>query len=71
MCAFLTLLTERIRAGKAAGALNADPEPDIVVQIIATFLQGLLRTALLSYDRKQINDSCSAVLNSKHRVTPS
>jgi len=60
--AFLTLLTERIRAGKAAGELKADLEPEIVVQIIGTFLQGLLRTALISYDRKQVERQIDVLL---------
>jgi TetR/AcrR family transcriptional repressor of nem operon len=64
MGAFLALLTERIRAGKAAGELPADLEPEIVVQIIATFLQGLLRTALVSYDRKQVERQIDVLLTS-------
>jgi chorismate mutase len=62
--AFLTLLTERIRAGKAAGELKADLEPEIVVQIIGMFLQGLLRTALISYDRKQVERQIDVFLTS-------
>src|SRR5262245_53459087 len=64
MGAFLTLLTERIHAGKAAGELPADLEPEIVVQIIATFLQGLWRTALVSYDRKQVERQIDVLLTS-------
>ena len=62
--AFLTLLTERIRAGKAAGELKADLEPEIVVQIIGTFLQGLLRTTLIFYDRKQVERQIDVLLTS-------
>src|SRR5882672_101019 len=62
--AFLTLLTERIRAGKASGELKADLEPEIVVQIIGAFLQGLLRTALISYDRKQVERQIDVLLTS-------
>ena len=64
MGAFPTLLTERIRAGTAAGELNADLEPEIVVQITATFLQGLLRTALISSDRKPVDRQIDVLLTS-------
>ena len=64
MGAFFTLLAERMRAGKAAGELPADLEPEVVAQIIATFLQGLLRTSLVSYDRKQVERQIDVLLTS-------
>ena len=44
--------------------LKADLEPEIVVQIIGTFLQGLLRTALVCYDRKQVERQIDVLLTS-------
>ena len=40
----------------------ADREPEIVGQIIAAFLQGLLRPAVISYDRKQVEREIDVLL---------
>ena len=45
MSAFNDLLTERLEAAKAA---------EVVAGIIGTYMQGLLRVVLVSYDRKQV-----------------
>jgi TetR/AcrR family transcriptional regulator, transcriptional repressor for nem operon len=42
----------RLTADKEAGRLPADFEPQIVAPVIVTYLQGIFRMALLSYDRK-------------------
>jgi TetR/AcrR family transcriptional regulator, transcriptional repressor for nem operon len=45
------LMTIRLRADKEAGLLPAEFEPETVVQVILTYLQGVWRMALVSYDR--------------------
>jgi TetR/AcrR family transcriptional repressor of nem operon len=49
----------RLTADKESGLLPPDFEPQIVVPIIVTYLQGIFRMALVSYDRptfeQQIN----------------
>src|ERR1700749_3620749 len=46
-------MTVRLMADKDAGLLPAEFEPETVVQVILTYLQGLWRMALLSYDRRR------------------
>jgi TetR/AcrR family transcriptional regulator, transcriptional repressor for nem operon len=54
MSAFNDLLTERLEAAKAAGEFPSEFEPEVVAGIIGTYMQGLLRVVLVSYDRKQV-----------------
>jgi TetR/AcrR family transcriptional regulator, transcriptional repressor for nem operon len=44
-------MTARLEADRDAGLLPPDFEPEVVVPIIVTYLQGLWRMALISYDR--------------------
>jgi TetR/AcrR family transcriptional repressor of nem operon len=44
-------MTARFRADKEAGLLPKEFEPEAVVQVIVTYLQGVWRMALVSYDR--------------------
>jgi TetR/AcrR family transcriptional repressor of nem operon len=44
-------MTTRLRTDKAGGLLPAEFEPEAVVQVILTYLQGVWRMALVSYDR--------------------
>jgi TetR/AcrR family transcriptional repressor of nem operon len=44
-------MTERLSADKQAGLLKAGFDPRLVVPVIITYLQGLWRMALVSYDR--------------------
>lgn len=53
MSMFAELMTSRLRSDKEAGLLPAEFEPKTVVQVILTYLQGLWRMALVSYDRKR------------------
>lgn len=46
-------LMARLSADKQAGLLPADFEPHVVTPIIMTYLQGLWRMALVSYDRNK------------------
>ena len=47
-------LAARLTAGKDAGNLPPGFEPDVAAPIIATYLHGLFRTALVSYNRPQL-----------------
>lgn len=47
-------LTNRLTADAEAGELPAGLDPKLVAPIIGTYLQGLLRSALVSYDRPQL-----------------
>jgi TetR/AcrR family transcriptional repressor of nem operon len=53
-----TMLTEgmtaRLTADKEAGLLPAEFDPQVVVPIIITYLQGIFRMVLVSYDRRQL-----------------
>ena len=53
----MTMLAERmagrLSADKEAGLLPAEFDPQLVVPVIVTYLQGLWRMALVSYDRTQ------------------
>jgi TetR/AcrR family transcriptional repressor of nem operon len=44
-------MTARLRIDKEAGLLSAEFDPELVVPVIVTYLQGLWRMALVSYDR--------------------
>jgi TetR/AcrR family transcriptional regulator, transcriptional repressor for nem operon len=46
-------MTARLIADKEAGLLPAQFDPQLVVPVIITYLQGLGRMALISYDRSQ------------------
>ena len=54
MTAFVGAFSKRLQSAKDTGQLPPHFEAEIVAQIIATYLQGLFRTALLSYDRPQL-----------------
>ena len=47
-------MTARLTADKEAGLLPAEFDPQVVVPIIITYLQGIFRMALVSYDRRQL-----------------
>jgi len=48
-------ITARLNADKEAGLLPADFDPQTVVPIIITYLQGIFRMALVSYDRTKFD----------------
>src|SRR5262250_68913 len=53
MTAFGGAFVSRLKSAKDTGELPPDFDAEAVAQIIFTYLQGLYRTALLSYDRCQ------------------
>jgi TetR/AcrR family transcriptional repressor of nem operon len=55
-------MTARLTADKEAGLLPADFDPHIVVPIIITYLQGLFRMALVSYDRPKFEQQINLFL---------
>jgi hypothetical protein len=54
MAALFGAFSERLNSAKDTGELPPEFEPEVVAQIIGTYLQGLFRTALLCYDRLQL-----------------
>jgi TetR/AcrR family transcriptional repressor of nem operon len=52
----------RLSADKKAGLLPPDLEPQVVVPIIITYLQGLWRMALVSYDRNKAERQVDTLL---------
>lgn len=54
IAAFVAALSGRLRSAKETGELTPQFEGEVVAQIIASYLQGLIRTALLNYDRSQL-----------------
>jgi TetR/AcrR family transcriptional regulator, transcriptional repressor for nem operon len=51
----MSLLAERmvarLNADKEAGVLSAEFDPELVVPVVITYLQGLWRMALVAYER--------------------
>src|SRR5215467_3103935 len=54
MAAFVGAFSNRLKSAKDTGEMPHEYDAEGVAQIIATYLQGLFRTALLSYDRPQL-----------------
>ncbi len=54
MAAFFGAFSERLKSAKDTGEFPPEFEPELVAQVIGTYLQGLYRTALLCYDRPQL-----------------
>ena len=54
MAAFVGAFLDRLKSAKDTGELPPQFDAEVVAQIIATYLQGLYRTALLSYNRPQL-----------------
>ncbi|HEV2699390.1 MAG TPA: TetR/AcrR family transcriptional regulator, partial [Terriglobales bacterium] len=54
IAAFVGAVSDRLKSAKETGELPPQFEAEVVAQVIATYLQGLIRTALLSYDRSQL-----------------
>lgn len=54
MTAFVGAIAERLKSGKEKGELPPDFEPEVVAQVISTYVQGLFRSVLLSYDRPRL-----------------
>ena len=64
MAAFVGAFSNRLKSAKDSGELPPEFDAEGVAQIIATYLQGLYRTALLSYDRSQLERQIDMFLNS-------
>ena len=64
MAAFFGALSECLKSAKDTGELPPEFEPEVVAQIIGTYLQGLFRTALLGYDRPQLERQVDLFLTS-------
>ena len=64
MAAFVGAFSNRLKSAKDTGELPSEFDAEGVAQIIATYLQGLFRTALLSYDRSQLERQVDLFLTS-------
>jgi TetR/AcrR family transcriptional repressor of nem operon len=64
MAAFVGAISERLKSAKDAGEMPPEFEPKVIAQIISTYLQGLSRTALLCYDRPQLERQVDLFLTS-------
>jgi TetR/AcrR family transcriptional repressor of nem operon len=64
MAAFFGAFSARLKSAKDTGELPPEFDADGVAQIIATYLQGLFRTALLGYDRPQFERQVDLLLTS-------
>jgi TetR/AcrR family transcriptional repressor of nem operon len=58
------IMTARLAADREAGLLPATVEPRLVVPVIVTYLQGLWRMALISYDRPRFEQQIDLFLTS-------
>lgn len=64
MAAFVGAFSKRLKTAKDAGEMPPEFEPEVVAQIISTYFQGLSRTALLCYDRPQLERQVDLFLTS-------
>ncbi len=64
MAAFIGAFSNRLTSAKEAGELPSEFDAECVANVIATYLQGLFRTALLSYDRSQLERQVDLFLTS-------
>jgi TetR/AcrR family transcriptional repressor of nem operon len=64
IAAVVGALSDRLRSAKDSGELPSEFDAEGVAQIIATYLQGLFRVALLSYDRSQFEQQVDLFLTS-------
>ncbi len=64
MAAFFGALSERLKSAKDTGELPPEFEPEVVAEIIGTYLQGLFRTALLCNDKRQLERQVDLFLTS-------
>jgi TetR/AcrR family transcriptional repressor of nem operon len=64
MAAFVGAFSNRLRSAEDTGELPSEFDAESVAQIIATYLQGLFRMALLSYDRSQLERQVDMFLTS-------
>ncbi len=56
-------MVARLSEDKAAKRLPSEFDPELVVPIIATYLQGLWRMALVSYDRSRFEQQIDMFLS--------
>jgi len=64
MEAFVGAFSNRLKSTKDTGELPSEFDAERVAQVIATYLQGLFRTALLGYDRSQLERQVDLFLTS-------
>jgi TetR/AcrR family transcriptional repressor of nem operon len=64
MEAFVGAFSNRLKSAKDTGELPSEFDAERVAQVIATYLQGLFRTALLGYDRSQLERQVDLFLTS-------
>ena len=64
MSALAAALSQRLQSAKDTGELPPEFAAGVVAQIIATYLQGLYRSALLSYHRPQLEQQIDQFLSS-------
>jgi TetR/AcrR family transcriptional repressor of nem operon len=64
IAAFVGALSSRLRSAKDTGELSSEFDAEGVAQILATYVQGLFRPVLLSYDRPQLERQVDLFLTS-------
>jgi TetR/AcrR family transcriptional repressor of nem operon len=64
MAAFTGAISNRLKSAKGTGKLPSKFDAESVAKIIATYLQGLYRTALLGYERSQLERQIDLFLTS-------
>jgi len=64
MTAFEDAFAQRLSSAKDSGELPPEFEPEVVAQLISTYVQGLFRSVLLSYDRPQLERQVDQFLTS-------
>jgi TetR/AcrR family transcriptional repressor of nem operon len=60
--AFGGRFVELLRSAREAGELPKEFEPAVAAQIIGTYIQGMSRAALISYDRQKVEQQIEVLL---------
>ena len=60
--AFMGRFSELLKSAQESGELPRELDPEAVVQIVLTYIQGMSRAALISYDRQRIEQQVEVLL---------
>ena len=62
MASFGGRFVKRLKTAKESGEFPSDFQPEIAVQVIATYIQGMHRVAIISFDRNRVEREIDALL---------
>jgi TetR/AcrR family transcriptional regulator, transcriptional repressor for nem operon len=62
MASFGGRFVQRLKTAKESGEFPSDFQPEIAVQVIVTYIQGMQRVAIISFDRNRVEREIDALL---------